>query len=657
MRTGILIALGIVIGSTLSAMIAVAWTAPSANPPGANVSSPVNVGNVTQIKNGTLGVNDLGVFGNTLLNGVNGDGTGNGVNTYLNFGATTGQNGYGVRDNAGILEFKNNGGSWATIQSTVFTLMGGGATWAVSSNGTDIYNANSGNVGIGTASPAGILDVRGGTAASGNGTNINIYAQNGASGYANGGNIILMPGVSSDGGSYGYSVGGSVAIGTTGTGIIYGVNGTMVYPQTTIGRDSNMSAPLLSLMNTSAYSAGTNQEAEILFGGTDFEGIPQSTVAILGVSNFTAYGANTGYLSFRTKQNGLNIDAPASEQMRITSAGNVGIGTTSPDMLLTVGSNAPSGPVAHFENSSGSCYINPTTTSLSCSSDSRLKTNVVPLESAQGLATVLKLNPVTYNWKTESATTSPHTGFIAQDVRPVLPDLISQGPDGFYTMNYAGLTPYLVKAVQEIATLSDTFKTTLIAWLANAQNGITDFFAQTIHTQKLCTTRSDGTQVCVTNDQLAGLLSQAGASSLPTSVTSSSGGQVTNSETAGNGNSTPPVISINGANPATISTGTTYADLGATITAPKADLNLGITLVVDNATSTDGTVQIDTSRPGTHTILYTVTDPSGLTGTITRTVIVSPVQQTPPPANDNTTSPPAANDNSGSGTATGTNGQ
>ena len=161
--------------------------------------------------------------------------------------------------------------------------------------------------------------------------------------------------------------------------------------------------------------------------------------------------------------------------------GNVGIGTTSPDMLLTVGSNSPSGSVAHFENSTGSCYINPTTTSLSCSSDSRLKTNVVPLESADGLAAVLKLNPVTYNWKTELATTSPHTGFIAQDVQPVLPDLVSQGPDGYYTLNYAGLTPYLVKAIQEIATISGAFKDNLIAWLGSASNGLTDLFAATFH--------------------------------------------------------------------------------------------------------------------------------------------------------------------------------
>ena len=167
----------------------------------------------------------------------------------------------------------------------------------------------------------------------------------------------------------------------------------------------------------------------------------------------------------------------------------------------------------------------------------------------------------------------------------------------------------------------------------------------------------NSSETCVTQRQLAALLSQAGTSNLQTSVTSSGTSQATNSGNPGNVNSTSPVISINGANPATITVGTAYADLGATITAPKADVNLDLTVVVDNATSTDGTVQIDTSRPGTHTILYTVTDPSGLTGSATRTVIVSAPQQTPPPANDNSPAPTAANDNTAPTTTTTSTGQ
>jgi hypothetical protein len=62
-----------------------------------------------------------------------------------------------------------------------------------------------------------------------------------------------------------------------------------------------------------------------------------------------------------------------STSIASTFAYYVGIGTSSPDMLLSVGSATPTGSVAHFENSTGSCYINPTTTSLSCSSDAAEK--------------------------------------------------------------------------------------------------------------------------------------------------------------------------------------------------------------------------------------------------------------------------------------------
>jgi hypothetical protein len=135
----------------------------------------------------------------------------------------------------------------------------------------------------------------------------------------------------------------------------------------------------------------------------------------------------------------------------------------------------------------------------------------------------MQLNPVSYNWRTEAPGTPTHTGFIAQQVLPIFPDLVSQGPDGYYSLNYAGFTPYLVKAVQDIANISDAFKANLIAWLASADNGITDLFAKTLYAtnvtgevgtfqptnasttntnklnaQQLCETKSDGTSVCVT---------------------------------------------------------------------------------------------------------------------------------------------------------------
>jgi hypothetical protein len=83
------------------------------------------------------------------------------------------------------------------------------------------------------------------------------------------------------------------------------------------------------------------------------------------------------------------------------------------------------------------------------------------------------------------------------------------------------------------------------------------------------------------------------------------------------------MLSVSGNNPATVNVGATYADLGASITGPTADLNLGITASVDGgATTMLSAITVDTSAAGTHTITYSATDQNGLTGTATRTVTV-----------------------------------
>jgi hypothetical protein len=104
--------------------------------------------------------------------------------------------------------------------------------------------------------------------------------------------------------------------------------------------------------------------------------------------------------------------------------------------------------------------------------------------TTSGLDTEMALNPVTFNWKDTTAGTTTQYGFIAQEVRNILPNLVSNTglissstPDGLLRFDYNGLFAPIVKAVQEIATITGTFKTNLIAWLGHATNGITDLFA------------------------------------------------------------------------------------------------------------------------------------------------------------------------------------
>jgi len=110
--------LGALVGTILSAAIVSAWAGPTATAPGNNVSAPINVGSTAQIKNGSLGVNSLAVYGNQILSGSG---------LYLNFGSTAGSGGYGIWDNAGTLEFKNSGGSWNNFTNSVLNVLGAGA--------------------------------------------------------------------------------------------------------------------------------------------------------------------------------------------------------------------------------------------------------------------------------------------------------------------------------------------------------------------------------------------------------------------------------------------------------------------------------------------------------------------------------------------------
>jgi hypothetical protein len=350
----------------------------------------------------------------------------------------------------------------------------------------------------------------------------------------------------------------------------------------------------------------------------------------VGNNLFVRAGLNVG--SGGIFSNGpLAVSLASTTQSNPVSAyfqGFVGIGLIAPSLMLEVSSTTSAGPVARFTNATGNCTINPTTTSLSCSSDQRLKKNIAGIDASSTLAGVLALQPVSYNWNGEATGTPPHTGFIAQAVQPIFPDLVSQGPDGFYTLNYAGFTPYLTEAIQQIATLSDTFKNTLIAWLGSAANGIGKMFAAEVDTQKLCVGST-----CIDQQQLAVVLADAGQTDAPQSRQGSdaSSGQATSSP------DTPPIIQINGDNPATINVGAVYNDLGATITGPAEDLNLDIVVSVDGgATTTPDQISVDTSTAGTHSIEYIATDQAGEAGTATRTLNVV----APAPPTDATTSTP-----------------
>lgn len=89
----------------------------------------------------------------------------------------------------------------------------------------------------------------------------------------------------------------------------------------------------------------------------------------------------------------------------------------------------------------------------SYASDGRYKENIRDLGASASLLEALR--PVSFDFKADVQTGDTvglqgKVGFIAQEVREVLPGLVEYLPEAdLYTLNYVGMIPYLVKAFQE----------------------------------------------------------------------------------------------------------------------------------------------------------------------------------------------------------------
>ena len=143
------------------------------------------------------------------------------------------------------------------------------------------------------------------------------------------------------------------------------------------------------------------------------------------------------------------FDFANSEKMRITPTGELGIGTTTPIYQLQVVGNI--GALG---------FIN--------TSDKRLKNNVLP--SKYGLREIMQLKPVTFEWNKDNDGT--RVGFIAQEVRKVIPEIVSEGKDKDKTLGiyYNEFSPIFTKAIQEQQAMIEELKAqNEVLKLANAK--------------------------------------------------------------------------------------------------------------------------------------------------------------------------------------------
>lgn len=167
------------------------------------------------------------------------------------------------------------------------------------------------------------------------------------------------------------------------------------------------------------------------------------------------------------------VDGVLTERFRITSAGNVGIGTTTPGYKVdVVGTINTSGGVRITSiSTSGTVTIcrDGTAYLTLCSSDERLKKDIKSI-SGSGLDAILKLRPVNFHWKKDT-NQKLDAGFIAQEVQKVIPEAIGvNDTDGMLTFNVTPIVSYTVKAVQELKIANDNLKAVIDEQAASLRN-------------------------------------------------------------------------------------------------------------------------------------------------------------------------------------------
>jgi hypothetical protein len=467
--------------------------------------------------------------GNTILNGNVGIGTASPTTKLHVAGSFRLEN--GTQAAGRLLTSDANGvATWQTASGALPTGTGGqtlrhdGANWVANSN---LFN-NGTNVGIGTSAPGAKLDVyaTGGRGVSANdGTSwislvpsASTWDYSGLSSPGDMGLFFSVDGSTNSTASNGLVIGpdcawsangyagikimenGNVGINTPSPAATFHVAGTTNLNGNTVVNELGASTDFR------VESAG-NPNMLFVSGGNNRVGIgtesPGARLDVLSPgTGGRALGATDGssWMSFvpdgcewcysgltlpgdmalifstdnstnSTASNGLVIgpdcawSANGYAGIKIMENGNVGINTPSPGYLLTVNGQPAANGFTAFTNYS----------------DSRLKTNISSIDTG-ALSKIMQLRPVSFQYNQKYLQLYPnsdlqkvHKGFIAQEIRQVFPEMVSEMKTTADSVQYldldvSHLQVYLVKAIQEQQVIIDAQKKEIETLKVQASN-------------------------------------------------------------------------------------------------------------------------------------------------------------------------------------------
>ena len=264
----------------------------------------------------------------------------------------------------------------------------------------------------------------------------------------------------------------------------------------------------------------------------------------------------------------INLEVAGTSKVKVDYQGNLTVSGPSGSCIITGGS------------ASSTTIVAGTGAALYCSSDARLKTNIVDLSSA--LDKINQLRPVEFNWNNDP-TGQKSIGFIAQDVQQIYPQFVSvvDPQTGYLGVNYQAFVSPIVKSIQEmdlklepltsLDPAQDGSLASLIKkYLADALNGIQKVFAGEVDTNKLCVGATCLNEAQV--QQVLHMIEQGqGASGLPSNDGTSTGNTTTsntNSSTATTSNITDTTTSSTDVTTSNSATTTTDSASNTSVVVP-----------------------------------------------------------------------------------------
>jgi hypothetical protein len=268
-----------------------------------------------------------------------------------------------------------------------------------------------------------------------------------------------------------------------------GTSGDVVCPGVTFDGSANITLASCALA-ASGVGAGTygdsSHVAQVTVDGkgrvTGASSVAINVPGALGYTPFNSAGGttggsivigNTGSLFVGGTDQNPAIDStqgvtltPGSNTLPLLSANQQGTAAT-----MAVGRAIGTGGMISFWFNGGQIGAintnNGSSVVYNTTSDYRLKENVKPMRD--GLADVMALRPVTFDFKADRAKQTFH-GFLAHEVQDVLPEAVTGEKDAvdpktgkpiYQQLDYSKLTPILVAAVQEQQREIDQLKRAL----------------------------------------------------------------------------------------------------------------------------------------------------------------------------------------------------